>query len=174
MMKEVLYATLKYGNRMPLKYKLMYLRLMLFNHVNYQKGYELYGKYIGNWGSKEIVYTFEAIRNNKIFKTINLSKARKLHLEYKISSTKLIHKNMYDVSLIRISPLDKNNNILPYYNEPFEISVLGGIDLIGPSIVSFKGGYSGVYVKTNGKGNIGKLDIKSPIGNISIDFEIEC
>ena len=174
MMKRVLYATLKYGNRMPLKYKLMYLRLMLFNHVNYQKGYELYGKYIGNWGSKEIVYTFEAIRNNKIFKTINLSKARKLHLEYKISSTKLIHKNMYDVSLIRISALDQNNNILPYYNEPFEISVLGGIDLIGPSIVSFKGGYSGVYVKTNGKGNIGKIDIKSPIGNISIDFEIEC
>ncbi len=73
MMKEVLYATLKYGNKMPFKYKWMYIKLVLFNHITFQKGYELYGKYIGNWGSKEIVYTFEAVKDNKVFKTINLS-----------------------------------------------------------------------------------------------------
>ena len=173
MMKAVLYATLKYGNKMPLKYKLMYLRLMLFNHVNYQKGYELYGKYIGNWGSKEIVYTFEAIRNNKVFKTINLSKARTLHLDYDVTSTKLIHKDTYDVALIRIKALDQNDNILPYYNEPFEVKASQGIEVIGPKLVSFKGGYSGVFVKTNGKDKKGLLEINTPIGNISVDFEIE-
>ena len=173
MMKEVLYATLKYGNKMPLKYKLMYLRLMLFKHVNYQKGYELYGKYIGNWGSKEIVYKFEAIKDNKVFKEINLSKVRECHLGINVSNKKLYDNYTYDVSLVRISALSQNNIVLPYYNEPFKVSAEGGIDIIGPSLLSFKGGYSGIFVKSNGKSNKGKLLIETSIGKEEIEFDIE-
>ena len=173
MMKEVLYATLKYGNKMPLKYKLMYLRLMLFKHVNYQKGYELYGKYIGNWGSKEIVYKFEAIKDNKVFKEINLSKVRECHLGINVSNKKLYDNYTYDVSLVRISALSQNNIVLPYYNEPFKVSAEGGIDIIGPSLLSFKGGYSGIFVKSNGNSNKGKLLIETSIGKEEIEFEIE-
>ena len=173
MMKEVLFATLKYGNKMPFKYKWMYIKLALFNHITFEKGYELYGKYIGNWGSKEIVYTFEAIKDNNVFKTINLSKARKLHIKLNPSSLILNEDNTYDVALIRISALDQNDNILSYYNEPYNVSVSGGIDLIGPSIVSFKGGYSGIYVKSNGKGDNGVLNINTSIGNEKLEFIIK-
>ena len=171
MMKQVLYATLKYGNKMPLKYKIMYLKLMLFEHVNYQKGYELYGKYIGNWGSKEIVYTFEAIRNNKVFKTINLSKVTKTHLLYDVSSNILEETNTYDVSLVRIKAVDQNENVLEYYNEALVVNTTGSIELIGPNVLSFKGGYIGVYVKTNGKKGKGLLEIKSGIENLNIEFK---
>ncbi len=173
MMKEVLYATLKYGNKMPFKYKLMYLKLMLFHHINYEKGYELYSKYIGNWGSKETIYKFDAIKDNKVFKTINLEKVRKCHVEAKVSSNILIEENTYDVALIRICAKDQNDNILSYYNEGFKIKAEGGIDIIGPNILSFKGGYSGIYVKSNGKDDIGLLKINTQIGNLEIKFEIK-
>ena len=172
MMKEVLYATLKYGNKMPFKYKWMYLKLMLFNHVNYQKGYELYGKYIGNWGSKEVVYTFQAIRNDKVFKTINLSKARKHKLVVETNTNNLIIDNTYDVALVRIKAVDQNDNILSYYNEGFTVKTSGGIDIIGPNILSFKGGYSGIYVKTNGKESTGALEINTGIGKEKITYNI--
>ena len=173
MMKTVLSATLKYGDSMPLKYKLLYLRLMLFHHVTYEKGYELYGKYIGNWGSKEIVYTFEAIRNNKVFKTINLSKVNKLDLEYNVSSNILYDDNTYDVSLVRLKAIDQNGNVLPYYNEPYSIECSENIEIIGPKLISFKGGYSGIYVKSKGIKGKATLSINTAIKNVNISFEIK-
>ena len=172
MMKAVLYATLKYGNKMPLKYKLMYLRLMIKYHINYQKGYELYGKYIGNWGSEEIVYKFEAIKNDRVFKVINLSKVDRYHLEYNVSSNILVVDNTYDVELVRLKMVDQNGNVLPYYNEGYVIECSGGIDIIGPKVLAFKGGYSGIYVKSNGNGNKGRLIIKTGVEEKSIDFSI--
>lgn len=173
MMKAVLYATLKYGSKMPFKYKFMYLKLMLFNHVNYQKGYELYGKYIGNWGSKEIVYTFEAIKNDKVFKTINLSKARSKKIICNPSSLVFKPTHTYDVQLVRIKAVDQNDNILSYYNEGFKVEALDGIDIIGPAISTFRGGYAGVYIKSNGKSNKGLLKIETSLGNQELEFEIQ-
>ncbi len=173
MMKQVLYATLKYGNKMPLKYKFMFLKLMLFNHINFQKGYELYAKYIGNWGSKEIVYTFEAIKNNKVFKTINLSKTRTKKLILNPSSLVLNPINTYDVALIRIKAVDQNDNVLSYLNEGFKVTALGGISLIGPEINTFRGGYSGIYVKSNGTSTKGILKIESSIEDRELVFEIK-
>lgn len=173
MMKQVLYATLKYGNKMPFKYKWMYLKLMLFNHITFEKGYELYGKYIGNWGSKETIYTFDAIKDDKVFKTINLEKVRKTHIKANVSSNILKEGNTYDVSLVRLSALDQNDNILSYYGEGFTVEAEGGIDIIGPNVLSFKGGYSGVYVKSNGKSDKGILKINTQIENLEIKFEIK-
>ena len=172
MMKEVLYATLKYGNKMPLKYKLKYLRLMLFNKITFEKGYELYGKYIGNWGSKVTQYSFEALKNGKVFKVINLSKVKSNHIEVNPSSLELIEENTYDVSLVRIKALDQENNILPYYNEAINLKVEGNIEIIGPSIITFKGGYAGVFVKSKGKGS-GKLIIDTLIGKEELTFNIK-
>lgn len=171
-MKSVLYATLKYGNKMPLKYKLKYLKLMLFNHINFQKGYELYGKYIGNWGTKEIVYSFEALKNGKVFKTINLSKVRDKKIIVKPSKLELHEDNTYDVALVRIKAVDQNANVLPYYGEAISLKAKGGIELIGPELITFKGGYAGCYVKTNSKKEDGLLEINTPLGNEVIKFKI--
>ena len=172
-MKEVLYATLRYGNKMPLKYKLKYLKLMLFHGVNYEMGYKLYGKYIGNWGSKEVTYTVEGYRNGKLFKTVNLSRTKELSIATKVSKEVLEEKETYDVALVRIRASDQNDSVLPYYNEPFTVEASGAIDVIGPKTLSFYGGYSGVYIKTIGKKGKGTLKISSPIGNKEIVFEVK-
>jgi beta-galactosidase len=171
-MKEVLWATLKYGNRMPLKYKLKFLKLILFHHINFEVGYKLYGKYLANWGSNEIVYKFEGIKNGLVFKTIELSKVRSLKLEANVSSNILYENNTYDVSLVRIKAIDQNGNLLSYYNEPYTVDTTGSIDIIGPKSLSFKGGYSGIYVRSNGIGK-GILKINSNIQNIEIKFEVK-
>ena len=171
-MKEVLWATLKYGNRMPFKYKLKFLKLMLFHHINFEVGYKLYGKYLANWGSNEIVYKFEGIKNGLVFKTIELSKVRSLKLEANVSSNILYENNTYDVSLVRIKAIDQNGNLLSYYNEPYTVDTTGSIDIIGPKLLSFKGGYSGIYVRSNGIGK-GILKINSNIQNIEIKFEVK-
>ena len=172
-MKSVLFATLKYGNKMPLKYKLKYLKLMLFHGVNYEMGYKLYGKYIGNWGSKEVTYTVEGYRNGKLFKTVNLSRTKELHIDTNVSNNTLKEENTYDVALIRLRASDQNNSVLPYYNDPFTVEASGAIEVIGPKVLSFMGGYSGVYVKTNGKKGKGTLKILSPLGNKEINFEVK-
>lgn len=172
-MKSVLMATMKYGNKMPLKYKLTYLKLMLFHGVNYEMGYKLYGKYIGNWGSKEVTYTVEGYRNGKLFKTINLSRTKQLHLDVNVSNSTLVEDHTYDVSLIRISACDQNNNILPYYNEPIRLEVEGPIEIIGPSLLSFKGGYIGTYVRTVGKKGKATLKVISDIETKEISFIVK-
>lgn len=172
-MKSVLFATLKYGNKMPLKYKLKYLKLMLFHGVNYEMGYKLYGKYIGNWGSKEVTYTIEGYRDGKKFDTVNLSRTKELHIDTLVSSNLLKENESYDVALVRVRASDQNNSVLPYYNEPLELEAKGTIEIIGPHLISFKGGYAGVYVKTNGRKGDGTLIIKAPIGTKEITFKVE-
>ena len=172
-MKSVLFATLKYGNKMPLKYKLKYLKLMLFHGVNYEMGYKLYGKYIGNWGSKEVTYTVEGYRNGKLFKTVNLSRTKELSIKTNVSSYELKEEETYDVALVRLKASDQNGNVLPYYNDPFTVEASGAIDIIGPKVLSFMGGYSGIYVKSNGKKGKGTLKILSPLGNQDISFDVK-
>lgn len=171
--KEVLYAVLKYGRRLPLRNILQFLKLMIFNKMTIQKGYELYGKYIGNWGSKDTTYRFEAIKDNIVVKTINLSSVTKLDLDVKVSSSILKEDTTYDVSSIRLMVVDQNNNHVPYYQEPIELKVEGPLELIGPSVISFKGGMSGTYVKTIGKKGKAKLIIKTQFVEKIVNFEIK-
>jgi beta-galactosidase len=146
---------------------------MLKYHVNYQKGYQLYGKYIGNWGDREVVYSFEAVNGNKVVNKIVLGESKELHLETKVSSTRLHENTSYDMASIRLRVLNQNNVQTYYYNEPFELSVEGPIELVGPNLVSFKGGMSGTYIKTLHKKGKAKLIIKTPFETKTIDFVVE-
>ncbi len=147
-MKEVLYAILRDGSNLKLKYKLKYLKLMLFHKITYEKGYELYGKYIGNWGSKQNYYKFEAIKNDKVVKTLIIKDSTSPHLDLVLSSDTLINNHTYDVISIRIRILDENEQLLSYINESCEIIPLGPIDIIGPKIINIRGGMGGTYLKS--------------------------
>lgn len=172
MMKRVLISTLKNGSNMPLKDKLTFLRLMLFHHVNYQKGYELYAKYIGNWGSKESGYRIDAYKGGVKVNSISLAKAMRGHLDIKISSKELKEEETYDVSLIRIRAVDQSDNVMSYYQEPIEFIASGSIKVIGPTLTSFKGGNIGLYIRSVKKGK-GTLLIKSSLGEEKINFKVE-
>lgn len=171
-MKDVLQAFLRYGSKMPLNYKLKYLNLILFHHLTFEKGYQLYTKYFENWGDEESIYRFEGIKDGKVVKTIILEDAKKLHLEIKCDTKTLHDEDTYDVASIRIMVKDQNNNIVPYYNEPFELINDDLLDIIGPKLLSFKGGFSGTYLKTKKKKGISKLIIKTPFETKEIEFSV--
>ncbi len=55
--------------------------------------------------------------------------------------------------------VDQNKIIVPYSVASCNITVSGGIDLIGPSNLPLLGGAVGFWVKTNQTSNIGKIQI---------------
>ena len=133
----------------------------------------LYIKYIGNWGETATSYRFEAIKNGKVVKTIIKEPMRKLHLDTKVSHTKLREGNTYDVAAIRIRAVDENENVIPYFQEPIKVEVEGPLTVIGGDVISLKGGMGGLYVKTTGAKGKAKLRLVNPQAEVvEIDFRI--
>ncbi|MBO5098344.1 MAG: glycoside hydrolase family 2 protein [Agathobacter sp.] len=149
------------------------LKAVVGYHMKPEDLVNLYIKYIGNWGETATEYRFEAIKNGEIIKTIYRKPMKSLHLETKISHTTLVEKHSYDVAAIRLRALDDNDNLAPYYQEGFSVEVEGPIALIGPEVISLKGGMGGLYVKSLGKVGQGKVRIHNQqLGTTEVVFEI--
>lgn len=169
-MKAVLGATLKYGSKLPLKYKLKYLNLMLFHKINYAKGYELYGKYIGNWGSKQTVYRFDAVKGGEVVNSISLTDSINPVLKFSVSSNELHIDHTYDVASIRIEAVSDNVH-LPYYSDAYQMEVSHNLEIIGPKLLVFRGGFAGTYIKTKDIGE-GYLRIFNDTSEYKLKFNV--
>ncbi len=44
--------------------------------------------------------------------------------------------------------MDEYGNVLPYFQEPVTLKTTGPIELIGPDVISLRGGMGGTYVRT--------------------------
>lgn len=76
------------------------------------------------------------------------------------------------MATVRLQMKDQNDNILPCFNEGVSLENTGGIELIGPSVTTLRGGMGGTYVKAIAPGK-GTLIIKNNhIKNIEIDFNV--
>ena len=160
-LKEVLYAVKRYGpNHLPLKYKLRMAWVMLKEHMSMQEGTRLYYQYIGNWGGSSTTYRFEAMRNNQLIRVIEKKPVNHPRLKIYVKDTQLQEEETYDVTMVRITAVDEDENLLPYYQEPVQLQVWGVVELIGPSMISLKGGAAGVYIKTKGMLGEGGLIIR--------------
>ena len=84
----------------------------------------------------------------------------------------LTEENSYDVATIHIEAVDQNDNHLSYYQEPLVLRTEGAIGLIGPSIVTMRGGYAGTYVRSLGYDGEGKLFISSNFGEAVVEFSV--
>lgn len=133
----------------------------------------LYTKYVGNWGETATVYRFEAIKDKEVVKTVIKEPMRSVQLDTKVSHTKLHESSSYDVASIRICAVDENKNLLPYFQEPVKIEVTGPLELIGPDIISLKGGMGGLYVKTIGEKGTAKVKLVNPQSQaVEVEFKI--
>ena len=95
-------------------------------------------------------------------------------LKVQASSTTLIERNSYDVALVRIQAVDEFDNILYFCGEPLEMTAEGPIEVIGPNIISLKGGQAGVYVKSTGESGTALLEINNQqLGEKEIRFEVQ-
>lgn len=168
--KDCLVALSVHGTaNLPPKILLKFAKLMLFKGFSISDGYELYGKYVGNWGGEATKWRFDAVKNDKVIASVTCQPGVKPNLTATASSTVLKEGESYDVAAIRISAFDDDGNVCVYYNEPVVLRTEGAIELIGPSVISLKGGCGGTYVKTTGCTGKGSLTVN----NIRIEFTVE-
>lgn len=169
-LKDCLGAIAKYGtSALPPKYLLKLARLMVFKGLKISDGVELYGKYVSNWGGEATEWRFDAVKNGKVVKSVIKKPGQRAHIEVDVSHTLLKDAETYDIAAVRICAKDDFGNPAVYYQEPVILGCSDNIELIGPSVISLKGGCGGTYIKT--KGIAGKAELK--VNDISIEFEVE-
>ena len=148
-LKEAMNYVARFGqSRIPLKYMITALKAVMIYHMTPDDITGLYTKYVGDWGGESTTYRFDAIRDGRVVKSVTKSPMTELILNAKADHTVLNDDYTYDVAAIRISATDENGNLLNYFNEPVSLSAEGPIEIIGPKLISLKGGMFGTYVKT--------------------------
>ncbi len=151
-LKEALLAAGKYGlANMPLADKAKMGWCMLRYGMSYADGYELYGKYVGNWGGEATRWRFDGKIGGKTVVSRTRCPGGRLHLEVLASQTVLREGDCYDMAALRIRLLDEFGNVAPYAQLPVRIRTEGPLELAGPELVTAEGGMCGAYVKTAGR-----------------------
>ena len=171
--RKCLLASKKYGSNLPLRYRLLYAKMMFKYKMKYSDGVALYGKYVSGWGSDSITWRFDAIKNGKVVKSIIKRPSAKLHLSYQVSRTNLVEGSCYDMSAIRIQVKDEYHNLASYAQLPLKLITTGPIEIVGPNTVVTEGGMTGTYIKTTGEEGEAILTISTPdCSAITIHFTI--
>ena len=171
--RKCLLASKKYGSNLPLRYRLLYAKMMFQYKMKYSDGVALYGKYVSGWGSDSITWRFDAIKNGEVVKSIIKRPSAKLHLSYQVSRTVLIEGDCYDMSAIRIQVKDEYHNLASYAQLPLNLITTGPIEIVGPKMVVTEGGMTGTYIKTIGEEGEAILTISSSdCSAITIHFTI--
>lgn len=171
--KKLLVDFAEHGFRLPLKSRLIAAKLMVINKLTFQDAYRLYSTYFSDWGSLARKYRFDAIKDGEVAVSVVKCPSDQAHLEVDVSHTKLIEDASYDVASIRIQARGQQGNILTYYQEPLELRAEGSIEIIGPRIISLKGGFAGTYVKSKKQAGEGKLTILSnDMENVELYFSV--
>ena len=171
--RKCLLASKKYGSNLPLRYRLLYAKIMFQYKMSYSDGVALFGKYVSGWGSDSITWRFDAIKNGKVVKSIIKRSSGKLHLSYQVSRTSLVEGSCYDMSAIRIQVKDEYHNLASYAQLPLNLITTGPIEIVGPNTVVTEGGMTGTYIKTTGEEGEAVLTISTPdCSAITIHFTI--
>ena len=172
--KDILNESSRFGmNNLSAGAKSKAAYLMMRYGMDHDAAYRLYGKYIGNWGDKSVMFRFEAYKNGKLVKELKVAPFEKRVLAVEVDHTELIEDKTYDVAAVRIRMTDQNGNTLPYFFGTVGAQVSGGIELIAESPVLLRAGMGGVYVRTKGKKGKATLTLTADgCESVSVDFSI--
>ena len=147
---------------LPLRDKLRMAKCMLRWGVRPEEGYDLYGKYIGNWGGEAVRWRFDAIKGGETVKSVTRSMGSRLRLEATASTRILREGDTYDMAAVRIRLTDEFGTPAIYAQLPVTLCLTGPAELVGPAVVTAEGGSTGTYVRTVGKAGTAKLSITAP------------
>lgn len=173
--KKVLFAYGKYGlNNMPLDVKPTIAKLMAFAHMTFDDAAELFEKYLGNWGGKATTFTFQAVKDGKTVAQVKKKPQKKGRIVVTADKTELVEDYCYDVANIRLQAQDEFGNLLNYYQEPVVLHAVGAVEIVGPKLVSLKGGAAGTFIRTKGTEGQGALTVIDAAGNASqMEFTVK-
>ena len=150
-------------------------KLVAIHRINPRAAFQIYNKYIGDWGGESREYRFEAIKDGKVVKTVTKGAMSSAHIEVKVSHTLLTEWHTYDVANVRIRILDQNDNQLYFFNRPISFELEGPFEIIGPKAITPAGGAGGVYIKSIGEDGDGKLTIRCEgLEEVQIGLSAEC
>lgn len=174
--KKLLNTVARKGvNHIPKNLYPTILKLLLVYRMNLDQVTDLYTRYVGDWGGASTCYKFEAVKDGKVVKTVVKEPMKQVSLQVVADRTTLTEANSYDVACVRIRAVDEHGNVLPFYNEPVQLSVEGEGELIGPNLIALSGGMSGTYVKTTGKSGTIRLTVRSAQADaVCVDFTVTC
>ncbi len=112
--------------------------------------WQMYGKYVANWGSKSVSYTFKGYMNQK--EVISKTKGNDYQMMIKITSDALSlnHAETYDVTRITIEALNEHQHRLVFASESLTIKTDEKLKLIGDDVISLIGGIRSFWVRTTG------------------------
>ncbi|MDD3348392.1 MAG: glycoside hydrolase family 2 TIM barrel-domain containing protein [Bacilli bacterium] len=116
-------------------------------------------------------YRFDGYVNENVVISQTLSEIKKTSFTLELDKKELIVDKTYDVTRLVIKMVDQNDILVPYGVASCNISVSGGIDLIGPNNLPLLGGAAGFWVKTNQTSHVGKVDIE--INGITLTEELK-
>jgi beta-galactosidase len=150
--KKALLSYNKYGFQMPLLDKLRFLNLILIHNFTMEDAMDIYGKYLGNWGSTSSSYRFDGYIQDQLVISKSRGQSHKFTLVAEIDSQELQHDFTYDVTRIVVKLVDEYENVYPYGDETLQISTSDNLDIIGPKSTSLIGGSVGIYVKSKALG----------------------
>ena len=151
MVKDLLNHTARFGSgRLPLSLAAKAAWLMLRYRMSFGDAYDLYQKYIGNWGGDAGEYRFEAVKDGTVVKTVRKAPMTEVSLTARPSRTRLREGTTWDAALIRLAAVDQNGNVLPFYNGPVDLETEGPVEVIGPKRAMLRGGLGGTLVRTTG------------------------
>ena len=163
LLRRCLVSAGKHGmEKMPLRDKLAMAECMVRFHMTPADGYDLYGKYVGNWGGEATRWRFDAVKDGKVVKSVERSMGSQPRLEVRLSSHILREGDTYDMAAVRVRVLDENGTPAVYAQLPVTFMLEGPAELVGPVTVTAEGGMCGTYLRTIGKPGTVTLTISAP------------
>lgn len=175
LVRDCMNAASKYGlSALPVLYKLKFAQAMVQYKISFEQAYQLYGKYVGNWGGDAVEWKLEGWKNGEKVKEITKAASSSLHIDA-IPSGVLLHEgDTYDMAAIRIQIKDSYGNIASYAQLPLHFEAEGPIQLAGSAETCAEGGMCGTYIKTIGKAGNAFLHISAPgLNPVTISFTVE-
>ena len=161
--KECLRGVQKYGpGNLPPVLMAKMGALMLRHHLSMEQATALYGKYVANWGGTAVRYRFEAIVNGQVVKTVIKEPVECVRLEAHALNPILTDGPTWDCAAIQLRAVDQNGNVLPYCGDAVRIETTGPVQIIGPDVVSLRGGMAGTYLATIGQAGIATVKCTLP------------
>ena len=162
-----------YGS-LPPKVLWTAFKCLVFHGMKINEIVNLYTKYAGDWGGASTEYRFDAIMQGKVVKSVTKCPMNRASLVAESYRNVLIESESYDVTSIRFKAVDEHGNLLNYSSEPVKISACGPVEIVGPDVVSLRGGMAGTYIKTIGQEGSASVTLSSTqLGEVSIPLEVK-
>lgn len=153
--------------------KKIYKSVVIYGHHNLPKNlldmiddpsiihlaYQMYGKYVANWGTKSVSYTFKGYINNNLVISKTRGNDYKSMIRIQTDQTNLYLGNTYDVTRITVEKVNEIGNRLPFANDAFLVTTDHLLTVIGETNITLIGGVRSFFVKTNKKTGLSTIQI---------------